>query len=128
MKRTRKFLFLSILFTLISIGLTVGPAAYYIILAFNKADVVIKQSVLVSAIFVAVIGSLICLINKNFTFRSRVWIFLLAVMYCVGAFKELILVFAVTQILDELIIAPLARHFRSKYSINKEIDKRERSR
>ena len=53
-----------------------------------------------------------------------IWVFLLAIMICVDSFGTMIIIFAVTQIADELIFAPIAKHFRSKFSINKSIDLR----
>lgn len=36
----------------------------------------------------------------------------------------LLIMLAVTTIIDEFILTPLARHYKAKYTINKEIDNR----
>ena len=121
---TRKYFALATVFTIISILLSVAPALYYVTKALIGAELVIQKAALASSVFVAIIGSVICLISKTFTFRSRIWVFLLAIMICVDSFGTMIIIFAVTQIADELIFAPIAKHFRSKFSINKSIDLR----
>lgn len=123
-KRTKHFLCAAIILTILSVLLTIGPAAFFLVKGFIAADVVVEKVALTMSIFVAVIGSLICLISRTVGFRSRIWIILLALFFVLDEFLLLIMVFAITQILDELVVAPLARHFRSKFSINREIDKR----
>jgi len=123
-KRTKHFLCAAIILTILSILLTIGPAAFFLVKGFIAADVVVEKVALTMSIFVAVVGSLICLISRTIGFRSRIWIILLALFFVLDEFLLLIMVFAITQILDELVVAPLARHFRSKFSINREIDKR----
>lgn len=123
-KRTKHFLCAAIILTILSVLLTIGPAAFFLVKGFIAADVVVEKVALTMSIFVAIIGSLICLISRTIGFRSRIWIILLALFFVLDEFLLLIMVFAITQILDELVVAPLARHFRSKFSINREIDKR----
>lgn len=121
---TRKYLTGAIIFTTISLLFTCGPAIYYLIVALLNAELVVQKAALVSSVFVAIIGSLICLISKTFSFRSRIWVFLLAIMFCIDSFGTMIIIFAVTQIVDELVFSPLAKHYRSNFSINRSIDLR----
>lgn len=123
-KRTKHFLICAIIFTVLSVLCTVGPAIYFTVVGLITAELTIQKTVLVGSIFVAIIGSLFCLISKTFTFRSKVWVFLLALFFCLESFTTVIIVFAATQIVDELILSPIAKHYRNKFSINKEIDKR----
>lgn len=123
-KRTKKFLWAAIILTALSLLLTLGPAGFFLVKGFLAANVVIEKVALTMSIFVAAIGSLVCLMSRTIQFRSRIWIILLALFFVLDEFLLLIMVFATTQILDELVVAPLARHYRSKFSINREIDKR----
>lgn len=123
-KPTKKAFILAIVFTILSFLLTIGPALYYTVSALITSTLIVQQAALLGTVFIALIGSLICLISKTFTFRSRIWIFLLVLYFCITNFTTMIIIFAATQIVDELIFAPIARHYRNKFTINKQIDKR----
>lgn len=114
----------AILLTLISVLCSIGPAIGYVIYGLISAQLVTQKASIMLCAFLAVIGSLLCLISRVFTFRSRIWVILLALISIVDSYLTMILVFAITQVTDEMIFAPAARYFRQKYSINKEIDKR----
>lgn len=114
----------AILLTLLSVLCSIGPAIGYVIYGLISAQLVTQKASIMLCAFVAIIGSLLCLISRVFTFRSRIWVILLALISIVNSYLTMILVFAITQVTDEMIFAPAARYFRQKYSINKEIDKR----
>lgn len=123
-KRTKRFKCLAFWFTIASVLCTILPAMVFTVEGLLLSELAVQKTALVCAVFVSIVGSLYCLISKKFTFRSKIWIFLLAIHFSLNNIERVIIVFAITQIADELILAPLARHFRSKYSINKEIDER----
>lgn len=56
--------------------------------------------------------------------RSTLWIILLGIYICLDNIMPLLLCLACGTIADEFILTPLAKHYHSKYVINKEIDKR----
>jgi hypothetical protein len=114
----------AIFLTLLSVLCSIGPAIGYVIYGLISAQLVTQKASIMLCAFVAIIGSLLCLISRVFTFRSRIWVILLALISIVNSYLTMILVFAITQVSDEMIFAPAARYFRQKYSINKEIDKR----
>ena len=120
---TKKYRKLGILFSLLSFLLLVGPTFYYVGVGFMTTGVVVQKLALVSAVLVSGILTGICAINKV-AFRSKIWIIVLALFFVIDHFLVMIFVFGGTQILDELVVAPLAKYFRSKASINAEIDKR----
>lgn len=122
--RTKQFMWAAILLTALSIILSFGPAAIYLVQGFIHAQVVVEKVALTMSILVAAIGSMVCFLSRTIHFRSRIWIIFLALFYVLDNAFALILIFAITQIIDELVVAPLARHYRSKFSINREIDKR----
>lgn len=114
----------AIFLTLLSVLCSIGPAIGYVIYGLISAQLVTQKASIMLCAFMAIIGSLLCLISRVFTFRSRIWAILLALISIVDSYLTMILVFAITQVMDEMIFAPAARYFRQKYSINKEIDKR----
>lgn len=120
---TKKYTTLAILFSIFSICLLLGPTAYYVALGFITSTLVIQKVALTSTIFLSLIITLICAVNK-WNFKSKIWLIIICLFFCISNFLEMILVFAITQVLDELIVCPIRNHFRTKASINKEIDKR----
>ena len=122
-KRTKSFKIKAIIFTALSIILSIGPLVAYSILAFKSHAGNTEKCLLLSFISFGVILSVVCLINK-YTPRCRIWLILIGLYICLENILGCILVIAITQILDEIVICPLAKSFRSKYRINKEIDKR----
>lgn len=122
-ERTKKFTRLAILFTILSILCLLGPASYYVITGLLTAEVIIEKVALVGVVFMSIVLTCLCAINKV-AFRTKSWLFVLALFFVVDKFIVMIMVFAITQILDELVCSPLARHFRNKAAINREIDKR----
>lgn len=125
MTRTKKFKLSAIILTILSFVLSFGPLCTYLVLAFNNASATAGDKItLMSLCSVAVILSVVCLVAK-YTPRCRLWLVLIGLYLCIDNFMGCILVLAITQCVDELIVCPLAKYYRSKYSINREIDKRE---
>lgn len=125
MSRTKKFKILALVTTLLSFVLSFGPLIVYSVIAFSDAGATTVDKVtLMSMLTVSVIMSLVCLVNK-YTPRCRLWLILIGLYMCIDHFIGCILVLAITQCVDELIVHPLSKHYRNKWSINKEIDKRD---
>lgn len=122
-KTTKKFATLAIIFTVLSFLLLVGPTLFYVIAGLTTATLTIQKVALVSTVAVSLLLTMLCAVNK-WVFRSKIWLIVLALFFVIDKFLVMILVFGITQILDELVISPLARYFRNKTSINREIDKR----
>ena len=122
-KTTKKYARLAIIFSILSVLLLLGPTAFYVISGLMVAPLVIQKVALVSTVAVSLLLTMLCAINK-WVFRSKIWLIVLALFFVIDNFLVMILIFGITQIADELIVSPLARFFRSKASINREIDKR----
>lgn len=122
-KTTKKFATLAIIFTILSFLLLVGPTLFYVIAGLATATLTIQKVALVSTVAVSLLLTMLCAVNK-WVFRSKIWLIVLALFFVIDKFLVMILVFGITQILDELVVSPLARYFRNKTSINREIDKR----
>lgn len=118
---TKKYRICAAVLLIISILFNVAPLAAYTITGLVEADLVIEKVTLTSTIFVVAIMSIVPRLS---TTRSRVWIIMLGLYFCLDAFVTPLLIIAITQMLDEIIISPLHKYYRNKYRINKEIDHR----
>ena len=122
-KTTKKYARLSLVFGILSVLLLLGPVGFYIIAGLTTATLTIQKVALVSTVAVSLLLTMLCAINKV-VFRSKIWLVVLALFFVIDNFLVMIMIFGITQCLDELIVSPLARHYRTKASINAEIDKR----
>ena len=107
---------------ILSILLNVGPLIYYGILGFSVAEPV-KRVVLSLTAIGAIIFTLISVAFK-LHIRSTMFLLMLGIHCCIDNITDLIIVMAATTLLDELVTTPMCKYCKSKYSINKEIDKR----
>lgn len=121
--RTRRYKTAAIILSLISLLLSWGPLIGYILAALNKEDATGAKAVLLSCLSVSVIISAVCVINKTAP-RCRFLIILAGVAVVLDTIDSVIIILAVTQALDELIVCPLKNHVVDIYKINKEIDRR----
>lgn len=106
----------------LSIVCTVGPLLYFVVLAMLTATP--SQKVAISAMAFA--GVIICLVNACMKVHPRCvfWLVLLAAYYAIGNILEVLYIMAASCFLDEIWFTPAYKYANSKYSINKEIDKR----
>lgn len=119
---TKKYHVGVIVTSIISTLLMFGPVVVFVLMGWNVSDDSGRYILSISLILTL----FLTFINAVFKwhFRSIIWIFLLAIYYCIKDASMLILVFGICQLVDELIVSPLLRFFKQKYSINKELDKR----
>ena len=103
--------------------LNVCPLAVYTIMALVQGQLIYEKVALTMTVFIVLILTIISIVNK-ITLRSRLWIILIGVYVCLGEILVPLIVIAFCQIADELVICPLKAHYKSKLTINKEIDKR----
>lgn len=123
MTRLKKMKLCAVIFTIFSFLLTWTPVLVYTCLAYmSKTASDTGKVCLTMFLSVAVIMSLVCILNK-YTLRCKNWLLLIGLWMCLDKILGCILVLAITQCLDELVVSPLAKHFRTKVSINKEISK-----
>lgn len=120
---TKKYRRLFWLFTILSLLLNIAAPAYYVFDGLMGDGIIIEKVALTTSIFIVIILSAVAYINKT-SMRSRIWILLLGLYICLDTILTPLLIIAITQILDEWLISPLAKSFRNKLVINKQIDKR----
>ena len=122
--RTKNLRIKAVVLTILSLILSIGPVAVYSVKAFESANAsTTDKCILLSMISIGTILSIICIINK-YTPRCRMWLVVIGLYLCLDSILGTVLVIAITQVLDELLVAPMARIFRHKLLNNKEIDKR----
>ena len=121
---TNKYKKLSILTFLLSAICSICPILIYVIKAFVDKDVQeVNKYTLGIMCSVALVVTLINIVAK-LHLRCIPWILLLGIYLCLRDITSLLIIMAITTIIDELILMPLHKSFKSKYTINKEIDKR----
>lgn len=121
---THKYKKLSLLTFLLSTICSLCPILIYVIKAFADKDVKeVNKYTLGIMCSIALIITLINIVAK-LHLRCIPWILLLGIYVCLKDITTLLVIMAITTIIDELIITPLHKSFKSKYTINKEIDKR----
>ena len=121
---TSKYKKLSILTFLLSAMCSLCPILIYVIKAFVDKDVKeVNKYTLGIMCSVALVVTLINIVAK-LHLRCIPWILLLGIYLCLRNITALLVIMAITTIVDELILTPLHKSFKNKYTINKEIDKR----
>lgn len=119
---TKKYTTLSRLFGILSLIVTIVPILVYVGIGFANGD--ISQKVTLGFTFMIAIILLLVNIIFKFHIRSVLWILVLGIYFCLKDILPLLLILAIGTILDEFILSPLHKSFKSKAKINREIDKR----
>ena len=120
---TNKYKKFYILFAILSLLCFIGPALFFTAQAFIAGTAVASKIALSSTVLIVVILSIVAAANK-IAMRSRLWILLIGLFICLDSVIVIVLTIGICQILDELVFAPLKNYYKTKYTINKEIDKR----
>lgn len=73
-----------------------------------------------------VIAAVLVVLNvlMKLSLRCIPWILLIGIYICLKEITVLLIVMAISTVLDELVLEPLAKMYKTKLTINKEIDKR----
>ena len=108
--------------SIISWALTFLPIIVYVIVAFANGTPAQKLTLGVSVIIAGMLVAVNFMMKLNL--RSTIWVLMLGVYVCLKNILPLLLIIAISTIMDEMIISPLAKSYKNKYVINKEIDKR----
>ena len=119
---TKKYKIYTVLLTILSFILLVVPIVVFSIIAFINGEPHEKLT-LGCALTVSLI---LVLINALFKYhiRSTLWIAILGIYYCMDNILPLLLIIAISTILDEFVITPLKKKYKLQYTINNQFDKR----
>ena len=110
------------LLLILSILCNLLPIAIYTIKAFIVAGIGQKVTLGV-CLTLSLLFVLINIITKH-RIRSTLWILLIGIYVCLDHIQSLLIIMAITTIIDEFILEPAYKRVKNKYIINKEIDKR----
>lgn len=119
---TKKYKHLYLLFMCLSIIILIVPLIVYVIKGFIDGDVGEKFTLGITITIAAMLVALNILFKYHI--RSTIWIVVLGIYVAVDNILPLLLCVAIGTIVDEFVLTPLAKHYKNKASINKEIDKR----
>ena len=120
---TKKLRTWLIILTVLSLLLNVGPVAVYAIMGLVEGTLLIEKVALSMTIFVVAILSVIAWANK-LVLRSRLWILLAGLFFVLDAFAAPLIIIGVCQVLDELFVCPIKKRIKTRYIVNKEMDRR----
>lgn len=123
-KITKRYKNLTILTFWLSVLLTICPILIYVARAFLSSEVQsVNKYTLGIMCSVALIVTIINIVAK-LRLRCIPWILLLGIYVCLKEITSLLVIMAITTIIDEMIVTPLHKSLKNKYIINKEMDKR----
>ena len=123
---TKKYKSLYWVFNILSFCLTFVPFFVFLIVGYinaTTAQKVVMSAITIGALLISAIG-----IISKYTFRGVGYLVIIALYVALQNVATPILIIALCTITDELVVTPLKKKFKEKYTINKEIDKRENER
>lgn len=123
MELTKKYNRLFWAFFMLSLLLNVGPIAYYVGEAALGGALVHQKVALSLLVVVVLIMSAVSWMNKV-AMRSKIWVIVIGLYFCLDHFIAPIMVIAATQIADECFATPLYKSYKTKRNTHREIDKR----
>ena len=121
--RTKHMQRMSRITGILSFLLMVGPVIFFFIQSMLYCAET-KQKLVMGAIFMCVLIMAICNILMKYKPRSPFWLLLLGLQYTLNKIEIVIIVMAITTIIDECVISPLHHYAKRTAATNKEIDHR----
>ena len=102
-----------------------APLIIYVIIALSSGQAVVAQKVaVVSTTMVALILTAFNVISQK-KLRCPIWIVLIGLFVAVRDYlMPLIIILAITSVLDDLVFTPLISYYKTKLISNKAIDER----
>lgn len=101
------------------------PLIIYIGIALSSGEAIVAQKVaVVSTTMVALILSIFNVISQK-RLRCPIWIILIGLFVAVRDYlMPLIIILAITSVLDDLVFTPLISYYKTKLIANKAMDER----
>ena len=113
---------------IISLALTILPIVIFVFKALFSGEVSASRKLCMGLLVVFSFFLTVVNVLFKYSIRSTIWLLLLGIYICLDNIIPLLIIIAITTIIDEFIITPLYKRFKEEYKINKEIDKRESKR
>ena len=100
------------------------PVIVYIIIALSGGALVAQKVAVVATTMVAIILTVFNIIAQK-RLRCPIWIVLIGLYIAIQKYlMPLIIILAVTSVLDDLVFTPLISYYRTKLIANKAMDER----
>ena len=100
------------------------PVIVYIIIALSGGALVAQKVAVVATTMVAIILTVFNIIAQK-RLRCPIWIVLIGLYMAIQKYlMPLIIILAVTSVLDDLVFTPLISYYRTKLIANKAMDER----
>lgn len=108
--------------TILSWVLTFLPLIIFVIWGFIEGTP--RRKLALGGLMVIAAVLVILNVLMKLSLRCIPWVLLIGIYICLQEVTVLLIIMAVTTMLDELVLEPLAKMYKTKLTINKEIDKR----
>lgn len=114
------------LYRILDILILFSPVAIYVVIALSDGGVTTAGKVSVAGtVMIALILSVFNVIAQK-RLRCPIWIVLIGLFIAIKQYLlPLIIILAITTILDDLCLTPLVEHYRTKTVASEAIDERE---
>lgn len=122
-KRTKKFKIGTHITGLLSFLLSWGVLITFLVIGFATGNTSQSFALGITGIAGALIG--FCGIIARKHWLSPLIVLMFGLYLVLDYFTPVLITIGLTIMLDELVVSPLHKYFKSRYIINKEIDKRE---
>lgn len=100
------------------------PVIVYIIMALSGGALVAQKVAVVATTMVAIILTVFNIVAQK-RLRCPIWIILIGLYIAIQKYlMPLIIILAVTSVLDDLVFTPLISYYRTKLIANKAMDER----
>ena len=100
------------------------PLLIYLIIGFSSGDIHKGQKIFLSFTFIMAIILLIINLIMKYHLRSPIFIILMGIYYALNNILTLMILVSIGIIIDEFIIQPCLKKWKTQLIVNKEIDNR----
>jgi len=121
---TRRYKRLAFIFTVLSVLLLFLPLIIFGIKGCLDGTIELTNKLKLGLCFVSALALTVYGVKSRFKCRSITFVLLFGCYFVVKRIEIVVLVSGICCILEEFAVNPLAKYYRQKASINKEIDKR----
>lgn len=121
---TKRYKALYVFLSILSFCLTIGVLLFAVIACYISNEPLMEDKIKLSLCLVIALILVTINVLCKYRIRSALWFIILGINLCIKQINNLLMITAICTIVDEFIISPLKRHYKAKYVINKEIDKR----
>ena len=108
--------------TILSWVLTFLPLIVFVIWGFIEGTP--RRKLALGGLMILAAVLVVLNVLMKLSLRCIPWVLLIGIYICLKEVTVLLIIMAVTTMLDELVLEPLAKIYKNKLTINKEIDKR----